>query len=109
MTGEPFEKIGLPEEGNSGAAKVDSPLRDAYEKHRRWRRILSIIGMCVSMVFLWLSVGEDTFLRKVLEALGSALLFASVSGLAVALLHKISMLETRELEILERRVYGHGE
>jgi hypothetical protein len=25
MTGEPFEKIGLPEEGNSGAAKVDSP------------------------------------------------------------------------------------
>lgn len=107
------EMVSSPGSNKEGRGKQEksavSMLRRARFHHHLWRVILSLVGGILAVLALQWSVdGDEDVWSKVAEALGGALLFASVTGIAVTILHAISRVERREIAVWEEMIAKRG-
>ncbi|WP_305782779.1 hypothetical protein [Symbioplanes lichenis] len=77
-------------------------LRHARFRHRIAHLIAAVAGVFVALWFLGLSVGGEDRWHKAAEALGGALIFASVSGIGLTALRWVSGVEKAELAAWEQ-------
>jgi len=77
-------------------------LGTSRQNHDLYRLIASLLGALLALGLLHASLTGSGDLPKIEEAIGSALLFASITGIAVTLLRWLSRVEQRAIAAHER-------
>ncbi|WP_306209527.1 hypothetical protein [Actinoplanes sp. RD1] len=69
--------------------------------------VAGVVGGAVALGFLQVSVGGDDLWSKAAESIGAALIFASVSAIALVVVRWFSGVERAELTALEHLLHDH--
>jgi hypothetical protein len=89
-----------PRNGSDNDKKIHpavAALRCAHRLQHALRIGLSLVGGGLAVLSLWWSLGKpQDVLHKMADAFGGALLFASITGLTVSIVHLLSGVERRE-------------